>query len=116
MHGPSFGSCTPLNILLFLALVITTSNASIARMNRKGDKGSPCLNPLCNLNSDVGDPFTNTEAQLDFKHAPIHFLHVIGNFIALRFANKNIQFTESYAFSKSTLNTKISVWSFSPKK
>ncbi|KAJ0828829.1 hypothetical protein HanRHA438_Chr17g0841681 [Helianthus annuus] len=65
-----------------------TSSACIAKINKKGDKGSPCLNPLCKLNSDVGEPFTSTEAQLDFKHAPIHFLHCTGKFIAFRFANR----------------------------
>ncbi|KAJ0858799.1 hypothetical protein HanRHA438_Chr13g0605251 [Helianthus annuus] len=59
-----------------------TSKASMAKINKNGDSGSPCLNPLCNLNSDVGEPFTNTDVQLDFKLAPTHFLQSTGNFIA----------------------------------
>ncbi|KAJ0938157.1 hypothetical protein HanRHA438_Chr03g0149851 [Helianthus annuus] len=95
MHGPLFGRLMPLNTPLSSALFMITSSASIANMNRKGDSGSPCLSPLCSLNSDVGEPFTKTDAQLDFKHAPIHFVHRLGNFIALRLDKRNFQLIES---------------------
>src|SRR4051812_25955745 len=36
-------------------------NPSMAMTKRKGDKGSPCLNPLCTLNSLVALPLTNTD-------------------------------------------------------
>ena len=39
-----------------------TFNPSTAIKNRKGEKGSPCLNPRSNLNSYVGLPLTRTEA------------------------------------------------------
>ncbi|KAJ0911723.1 hypothetical protein HanRHA438_Chr06g0266311 [Helianthus annuus] len=72
-----------------------TSNASIAIIKRNGDNGSPCRIPLCNLNSVVGDPLTRTEAHEDVKHAPIHFIQRLGNFIAFKVARRNFQFNES---------------------
>ncbi|KAM0045106.1 hypothetical protein Hdeb2414_s0009g00300301 [Helianthus debilis subsp. tardiflorus] len=95
---------------------MTTSKASIARIKGNGDSGSPCHRPICNLNSDVGDPLTRTDAQLDFKHAPIHFVQWLGNFIAFKLESRNFQFIESYAFSKSTLKKNTSFLLFSPKR
>ncbi|GJU76149.1 RNA-directed DNA polymerase, eukaryota [Tanacetum coccineum] len=61
----SLPTLTPLKILLFEASRRITFSASIARMKRNGDNGSPCLRPLSTLNSRVGDPFTRTDAYAD---------------------------------------------------
>ncbi|KAJ0522107.1 hypothetical protein HanIR_Chr10g0478761 [Helianthus annuus] len=93
-----------------------TSKASNAKIKRKGDSRSPWRNPRDNLNSSVGDLFTKTDALLDLRLAPIHFLHKRGKFIAFRLESRNFQFMESYAFSKSTLNIKTCFFSKSELK
>lgn len=47
---------TGLRIPLFAAISMMRCNGSMARMNKWGDKGSPCLNPLACLISSVGCP------------------------------------------------------------
>ncbi|CAL5378402.1 unnamed protein product [Camellia sinensis] len=44
-----------------LALSNNTLRPSAAMLNKKGERGSPCLNPFCGLNSSVGDPLTRIE-------------------------------------------------------
>jgi len=44
--------------------------------NKKGGRGSPCLSPLSNMNSDVGLPLTNTKSDKDIKQPFIHLIHL----------------------------------------
>ncbi|KAF5813084.1 hypothetical protein HanXRQr2_Chr03g0094101 [Helianthus annuus] len=64
-------------------------------MKTNGEIGSSCLRPLDNLKTDEGDPLTRIGAFLDLRHTSIHFLHNVGNPIALRLDDKKFQFTES---------------------
>lgn len=46
---------------------------SLVRMNKKGEKGSPCLSPLLTWKSEVGHPLT----KIDKDHG-LHPLHPFG--------------------------------------
>ncbi|GKB12595.1 hypothetical protein Tco_0846518 [Tanacetum coccineum] len=49
--------------------------ASTARINKKGERGSPCLRPFSILNSLVGDPLIRTKAYAESRHELIQHLH-----------------------------------------
>ncbi|KAM7486574.1 hypothetical protein LguiA_002583 [Lonicera macranthoides] len=61
------------------ALAIKRLRTSTTRIKRKGDKGSPCLKPLDALKLPSGLPLIITEKFTEFKHPPIHFLHLTPN-------------------------------------
>ncbi|KAJ0557891.1 hypothetical protein HanIR_Chr07g0330271 [Helianthus annuus] len=65
---------TPLNLPDSQALEIIRESASITIKKRKGDNGSPCLNPFWHWNSKVGDPFTRTEDLVEAR-IPLTHLH-----------------------------------------
>nr|ABD28721.2 hypothetical protein MtrDRAFT_AC149206g36v2 [Medicago truncatula] len=56
---------------------------SATMKKRKGKIGSPCHNPLSNLNSLIGHPFTRTDAEAAVKHSMIHFHQRVGKFILI---------------------------------
>ncbi|MCI87351.1 hypothetical protein A2U01_0108634, partial [Trifolium medium] len=60
---------------------INTFNALAVNGKRKGESGSPCLNPLSKENSSVELPLTRTEVAAVQTHSFIHFLHRTGKAI-----------------------------------
>lgn len=76
---------------------------SAAIRNKKGERGSPCLNPRSNMNSPEALPLTETLAEAEVMQVPIHLSHCPGKSIFLIISNKYTQSTESKAFAKSTL-------------
>ena len=76
--------------------------------NKKGDNGSPCRTPLLTANSFVGAPFTRTDVREELRHPNIHFLHVSGKPNCSKVADRKLQFRESNALLKSTLNKSAS--------
>ncbi|GKD24113.1 hypothetical protein Tco_1225816 [Tanacetum coccineum] len=54
-------------MLLFLDSKNTTFKASTAKINRNGERGSPCLSPISSLNTLVGDPLIRTEANAELR-------------------------------------------------
>ena len=79
---------------------------STTTLNKKGAKGSPCLIPLLGMNSADGLPFIRIEMEADFKHPSIHLTHLGQKPVLCSMYSKKSQDTESYAYSKSTLNTR----------
>ncbi|KAL4583335.1 hypothetical protein LXL04_007905 [Taraxacum kok-saghyz] len=73
-------------------------------MKRKGDSGSPCLNPLSIANSFVGDPLTSTDALAEPKQPLIHILHLLPYPNCSSMDWRYSQLIELKALSKSTLN------------
>ncbi|KAL4571480.1 hypothetical protein LXL04_018241 [Taraxacum kok-saghyz] len=82
MNTASSAKKKSINRPLSTALLTARLRPSITRVKRKGDIGSPCLNPLSILNSGVGDPLTRTDIALDEKQAFIHPLQISPKFIA----------------------------------
>ncbi|MFS7958739.1 hypothetical protein Hanom_Chr08g00682261 [Helianthus anomalus] len=95
MSGPPFGIFTPRNKPVSTAFFMSMLSTSIARMKRKGDIGSPCLNPLLYRNSVVGDPLIRTEPFPDNKHPLIQEIHFSGKAMNSKVLNKNFQLRES---------------------
>lgn len=83
--------------------------SSQQKKKKKRERGSPWRNPLSKENSSVGLPLTKIEAVAVETHSLIHFLQRTGNDILSMTASRYPQSTESYAFSKSTLNNKSSL-------
>lgn len=73
-------------------------------LNKEGESGSPCLNPLSSLNSSVGAPFTSIEAFIDENNDLSQKIHLSQNPIPDRASNKKSQSTESNVFSKSNFS------------
>lgn len=48
-------------LLLCVATLIKLSKPSIVRINKKGDKKSPCLNPFSDVKYPTGPPFARTK-------------------------------------------------------
>ncbi|RVW15385.1 putative ribonuclease H protein [Vitis vinifera] len=65
----------PSNILLFSAL-----NTSTTIVNRKGDIGSPCLNPLVALTHPLAFPFTKIAKETEDKQPLIQWFQERGSF------------------------------------
>lgn len=66
-------------ILLFeTSLLISLARTSIARTNRKGDKGSPCLTPLLRLKKLNGLPLIKIENEVVVTHCIIHYIQMLG--------------------------------------
>lgn len=62
VNGRSFPySLRPLYFLLLTFTFIYLPRPSTARINKKGERGSPCLGPLVALNASVGDPLSIIE-------------------------------------------------------
>jgi hypothetical protein len=61
-------------------------------------------------NSSVGQPFSSTDAVAMPTHSNIHFLQRVGKFILAITESRYLKSTESYAFSKSTLNKSNSLF------
>lgn len=57
------------------AFWVSKLRPSIAKRNKKGERGSPCLNPRLRKNSPQGLSFTKTEAEADSMHPLIHNLY-----------------------------------------
>lgn len=72
----------PWKIPVDLALIRNWFNISPARLNKRGDKGSPWRNPWDMLNSLKGDPFIKIDGLADERIAFIQKIHLSGNFIA----------------------------------
>lgn len=60
---------------------IIICKASIVRMKRKGERGSPCRSSLSMLNSPVGLPLTRTDTLVELRHLAIQRLHFSPKFI-----------------------------------
>ncbi|GMP75754.1 hypothetical protein CsSME_00032733 [Camellia sinensis var. sinensis] len=90
---------------LSLAKSIILPNTSATKINKNGDKGSPCLRPLDAWKKSPALPFTIIAILQDDKHPQIHFLHLTPNPFLSKTKPTKPQSTWSYAFSKSTLNT-----------
>lgn len=86
--------------------------ASMAMIKIKGDSGSPCGTPSSLLNSEVGDPLTNTADLVQDKIPLIHLSQVPGKPICCIMEMMKSQFNESKAFSKSILKQKASILRF----
>lgn len=74
-----FPTTYPLKIPLEMTILIKPFNPSTITMNRKGDKGLPCLRPLCILNSLAELPFAKIDIELEHKHSLIHKIHFMRN-------------------------------------
>ena len=59
-------------------------------MNRKGERGSPCLNPLDAENVAEGEPFTIIEKKVIETKLPIHFTQSCLKLTAKRIAFRNL--------------------------
>ena len=79
------------------------TRASLTRMNRYGDRGSPCLNPFSILNGYNGEPFRRIDMEAVETQFIIHLIHFRPKPSLPITSSKNDQFTESYAFWKSSL-------------
>jgi len=77
---------------------------SAANKNKKGERGSPWRRPRSIGNSYVGLPLTRTDDVAVPTHSKIHFRQRVGKFIFIITSSRYFKSTESYAFSKSTLN------------
>lgn len=93
-----------LNFPKSIALLVNILKPYAIIRNKNNNKGYPCLSPRLILNSSMGLPFTNTDTNDDLRHSEIHLLHFSWNPIFVITKSKKFQSTESYAFSKSTLN------------
>ena len=78
------------------------TRASLTKMKRYGDRGSPCLNPFSILNGFKGEPFRRMDMDADLTRFIIHLIYVLTNPSFTRTSSKKDQFTESYAFWKSS--------------
>lgn len=85
-----------------MALFTRPVRPSAAIINKNGESGSPCLNPLLTSKSYAGLPITRTDIELEKTQAFIHLLHFSWNPIQLSIYSRYFQLTESNAFSKST--------------
>lgn len=94
----------PLKQLCLHRFFIRQLKPSAAIRNRKGDRGSPCLKPFSSWNSFVGLPFIRIAIEAEDKQFHIHFLHFQWKFMQDIISSKYFHNTESYVFSKSTLN------------
>ncbi|KAM7468195.1 hypothetical protein LguiB_015757 [Lonicera macranthoides] len=101
----SFPTTNPSITPSFLAFSINLPKQSATNMNKNGERGSPCLNPLEAPNFPLGLPLTKTEKLTDVKQPLIHFLHLTLNPLFSKTSSKKFQSTWSKAFSKSILNT-----------
>ena len=88
----------PDSILAFPAFLTNPTRPSTTIIKRKGTKGSPFLNPLIDLNSSVGLPFTKIETEADSMHLLIHKIHLVWNPNLYSISYRKFHPTESYAF------------------
>ena len=58
--------------LFVAALLIRLPSPSIAMINKKGDKGSPCLRPLSAGKKPAGSPFIRMENLVDTEFYPLN--------------------------------------------
>ena len=83
-----------------------------ANKNKKRDKSSSWCKPRSRGKSSVGLPFTETDAVAVPTHSLIHLRHNVRNDILPITSSRYPQSTESYTFSKFTLNNKRSFLDF----
>ena len=83
------------------ASLINRLRPSMTRMNRRGDKGHPCLMPLETLKKFEGVPFTSTTKFADDKQPIIQLTPRRGTPIWIRMSLRKDQLTLSKAFTKS---------------
>jgi len=68
--------CIPYSSPFFFVSLTTPHEPSTTIRNKKGGRGSPCLSPFSDMNSDVGLPLTNTKSDKDTKQPFIHLIHL----------------------------------------
>lgn len=66
----------PLREKELIALVIYLLSPLAIRMNKKGERGSPCLMPLEGLKVGVGEPFKRMEKKEEEMREEIQWIHV----------------------------------------
>lgn len=99
-------ACRPLSFVRRSSCVARLNmllRTSIARMNRYGDRGSPCLSPLRCLKLLPGLPLSNIEDDEVFRIAASQFVHLIGKPLFTSSSSKNSHETESNALVMSNL-------------
>ncbi|KAG5068732.1 hypothetical protein JHK85_001109 [Glycine max] len=85
----------PLNRFFSTAFLIKPFRPSATTLKRRGANRSPCLSPLCGVNSVEGLPFTRTEIDAYVKHPSIHLIHLELKPVLLRMYDKKSHDTES---------------------
>src|ERR1041385_7905180 len=89
----------------FLSKSLTTDwRRSAARTKSRGDKGSPCLNPLLHLNCLPGMPFNRTDEDPVSNSCCTQILHFNGKPLCFKISRMASCSIESKAFSKSILS------------
>ena len=90
---------SPCSTFSLIACLTNPFKPSTTIRKRNGASGSPCLNPLDDLNSDVRLPLTNTKIDVDSTQPLIQQIHFSLNPYLFNIWYKNSHLTESYAFS-----------------
>lgn len=94
----------PSHSFIFAPFISSKFNVSITRLNKIGERGSPCRWPLCSLNGGMGEPLSKIKAEAGITHAQIHWHHWRGNPIRCKVQLRNPHDTQSKALWKSNLN------------
>ena len=90
---------------LLSALVINQLSPSMISINRRGDRGQPCLIPLDTWKNFEGVPLISTTKFADSTQPMIQFTKVQGIPICKSTSLKKDQLTLSKAFTRSSLST-----------
>ena len=74
----SLANLIPLILLEAASLSISFDSTSNARTKRKGERGSPCLSPLCGLKCPNGLPWIKIEKEVVVTHCITHWIQIWG--------------------------------------
>lgn len=95
----------PVNKCLSFALSNNLGKPSATRVNKKGDKVSPCLNPLVPLNLPLGYPLSIIEKEAEERQPFIYVLYLTPKPFFSKKKSRNPHSIISNVFSKSILKT-----------
>lgn len=85
IHQRSKGDCLREHCLRFLPILL---RPSIAKINKKGDNGSPCCTPLWPLKKPAREPFIRIEKYIVDVHYFIQLIHLCPKPILPNMSNK----------------------------
>ena len=103
MVGPLMLDLMPAILFWLRSYFINLDSTSCPKMKRYDDNGSPFLSPLLGLKQSNLPPFTITLKDAEDTQAMIQLVKISLNPKWRRIALRNLQFTLSYAFWRSSL-------------